>query len=142
MRQSRTQEQRLLREPCAVVSGQNVYSCMDPLPWPMLRAEAIEHASELLIYVPALSWTRTFLPLLGGPVLITWPALMFVKFHGPYLSFVWLYVLSITGICSWWFRFADDTAKSIETSSSPAGPAHLRMLLGACFNNSSKSMAW
>ena len=131
---------RYSRPPCAVVGGQNVYSCMDPLPWPMLRAEAIEHGEAMLIYVPALSWTRTFLPLLGGPVLISWPALMFVKFHGIYLAFVWLYVLLMTGICSWWFRFADDEAKKIQTSS--ALPDHLRMLLGACFNNSSKSMAW
>ena len=65
----------------------------------LLPHEAAEHAHEALVYISAISWTHTFLPALGGPVLVSLPEIMHRRFGGIYLVFVWMYVSIITGIC-------------------------------------------
>ena len=111
----------------------------------LLPHEAAEHAHEALVYISAISWTHTFLPALGGPVLVSLPEIMHRRFGGIYLVFVWMYVSIITGICYWWFHKAGAKAKALLgtrplplDASVPLGTR----IVAAAWDNSSKAMAW
>ena len=92
-----------------------------------------EHAFEALLFVSATSWTHAFLPLLGGPTLVSIRD-MFQghSFGGVFLAFVWLYTIVMTGLCFWVFRVADRLSKWASSST----------LFATLMGHLSKSMAW
>jgi hypothetical protein len=105
----------------------------------MLHSELVAHTHEASLYVAAISWTHVFLPLLGGPTLVSVPELFSGhRFGGPFLWFVWLYTVLMTGICYSCFRFADRRAKAIGTSARSMA----ERLAATLWDNLSKSMAW
>ena len=108
----------------------------------LLLPELVEHAHESLIYISAISWTHVFLPALGGPVLLSMPEILYHKFRGPYLVFVWLYVACMTSVCYWWFNKAHAAAKEIRRSAGETQPYDPRNLTATFWDNSSKAMAW
>ena len=104
-----------------------------PFPW----TEFIDHAHDALIYVAALSWTHAIMPTVGGPTLVSIPELMLHRFGGPYLVFVWIYTMGMTGFCFWIFRLASERAAAIS-----ANTDLVHVVLAAVLDSISKSMAW
>ncbi|KAL3899920.1 MAG: hypothetical protein SGPRY_012558 [Prymnesium sp.] len=102
-----------------------------------LRAELLLHAPSAMRYVVALSWTRVLLPLLGGPALESMGELLYHKWRGPYLAFVWIYTALATRFCWWCYHKTRDERTELSEHASLADT-----IWSSLWSYSTSSLAW